>query len=395
MPREDPLQAHLEHPAVGGTGQRVALGEVLDAPQQHGIPKVERGDGAELAQDRAEPARDAGHHAAAELHDDGADGLAVRDHRGDEDVAGVRQGVRQHRVRGGIQPAECQGLAPLPGEPDDVVRVGGKGRDDRRAVGREDDRPAVARADDDTAPEAEAIDDAVEDDPRLADRIGDIVQLGAQLHEGLEVGPAEAELALVEGREGGRCQGEEPERRHVQHGHALELEALTGDHVDGRHELRGLGVEDNEQQERVPESDLQAGAVRRKQRHADEVEEHEEAERALGRAGRIHRPGEEHAIDEEHQAQDEEAAPSDSPPEPLPAGGGEDVGDAAGDHRREGNAEELGPDGGPGHDDRRHREAEHEELQHPLAQGGELAAFVRPEPGPDRGHARPSSRNGR
>ena len=31
---EDPLEAHLEHPPVGGTGQGIALGEVLDVAQQ-------------------------------------------------------------------------------------------------------------------------------------------------------------------------------------------------------------------------------------------------------------------------------------------------------------------------------------------------------------------------
>ena len=78
---EDPLEAHLEHPPVGGACQGVALGEVLDAPQEHSVAEVEGGDRAELAEDRGEPPRDAGDDAAAGLDDDGSDGFAVRDHR--------------------------------------------------------------------------------------------------------------------------------------------------------------------------------------------------------------------------------------------------------------------------------------------------------------------------
>ena len=41
---EDVFQAELEHAAIGGAGQRVAFGEVLDVAQQDGVAQVERGD---------------------------------------------------------------------------------------------------------------------------------------------------------------------------------------------------------------------------------------------------------------------------------------------------------------------------------------------------------------
>ena len=56
--------------------------------------------------------------------------------------------------------------------------------------------------------------------------------------------------------------------------------AAARDHVDRRDELGGLGVEDDEQQQRVPERDLQARPVGAQQRDRDEMEVDQEADRA-------------------------------------------------------------------------------------------------------------------
>ena len=66
--------------------------------------------------------------------------------------------------------------------------------------------------------------------------IGDVVELGAELDERLEVGPALAELALVHRREGRRREGEQPERRDVEDGHPVELDrrARAGRRPAGR-----------------------------------------------------------------------------------------------------------------------------------------------------------------
>ena len=39
---QHPPELGLEHAPIGGTGQGVAFGEVLDVPQQDGVAQVER-----------------------------------------------------------------------------------------------------------------------------------------------------------------------------------------------------------------------------------------------------------------------------------------------------------------------------------------------------------------
>ena len=80
------------------------------------------------------------------------------------------------------------------------------------------------RAEDDAALEAEALGEAVEEDLRLVDRVGDVVEPGADVDERLKVGPAVAELALVHRREDRRRQGEQPERGDVEDRHPVELD---------------------------------------------------------------------------------------------------------------------------------------------------------------------------
>ncbi len=70
---EHALERQLEHAAIGRARERVALGEVLDVLEQHGIAQVERGDRRELAQHRRDPALDARAATRPVLDDDGAD----------------------------------------------------------------------------------------------------------------------------------------------------------------------------------------------------------------------------------------------------------------------------------------------------------------------------------
>ena len=87
---------------------------------------------------------------------------------------------------------------------------------------------AVARTEDDAAPEPEPHDDAVEDDPCLAHRVDDGVQLRAELDERLHVRAPQPELALVQRGERAGGKREQPEARDVEHRHPLELDALAG-----------------------------------------------------------------------------------------------------------------------------------------------------------------------
>ena len=131
------------------------------------------------------------------------------------------------------------------------------------------------------------------------DGVGHLVEPGADVDQRLEVGPPLAKLALVEGRERGRRQREQPEGGHVEDRHRLELDGAAGHHIDRRDELRGLGVEDDEEQERIPERDLEAGAIGGQQRDRHELQVDEEADRALRAAGRVHRPGEVETISQQ------------------------------------------------------------------------------------------------
>ena len=65
----------------------------------------------------------------------------------------------------------------------------------------------------------------------------------------------------------------------------------------GRDEPGRLGVEDDEQEQRVPEGDLQAGPIRGQERDGHQLEVDDEPDRALGPAGRIHRAGQVQPVD--------------------------------------------------------------------------------------------------
>ena len=81
----------------------------------------------------------------------------------------------------------------------------------------------------------------------------------------LQVRAAEAQFALVERGED-RCRdGEQPERRDIEDGHPVELDPDAGRDIDRRDQGGGLGVDDDEEQQGVPQRDLEPGPVGREE----------------------------------------------------------------------------------------------------------------------------------
>ena len=214
--------------------------------------------------------------------------------------------AHEQRVELGVEALDREQAAPFPGRPDD--RVGGcravplLAPREARTI-----RFAFRRAENQAARDAEPRSQAIEHDPRLVHRIGHLVQAGADVHQRLQVGPPLAQLTLVHGREDRGRQREQPERGHVQHRHAVELDPAPGDDVHRGEKLGGLGVENDEQQQRMPQRDLQPGAVRGEQRHSHQVQVDQEANRALGRTGHVHGVGEVQPVDQQHGAQQRHA----------------------------------------------------------------------------------------
>ena len=141
-----------------------------------------------------------------------------------EDVPGARQERREQRVADRVEPADRQEVLARPREGDDRVRFGRGRRGVVDADRGEDDDAALGGSQDDASLDVKPGGEAVEDDLRLLDRIGHVVELRAQLDERLEVGPALAELALVHRREDRRREREQPERRDVEDRHPVELD---------------------------------------------------------------------------------------------------------------------------------------------------------------------------
>ena len=80
--RQDAFEGDLEHAPVRGAGERVPFGEVLHVAQQHGIPEVQRGNRAELGQDRCHATLDpTDDRPRPVLDDDGSEGATVRHER--------------------------------------------------------------------------------------------------------------------------------------------------------------------------------------------------------------------------------------------------------------------------------------------------------------------------
>ena len=303
------------------------------------------------------------------LHDDGPDGPAVRDHRRDEEVPRAGHDVGQDRIERGLELAYGEDLAAVPGAGHD--RVGSRRhRGHLVAADRgEDDHLVFGRAQDDAAGEPETLGEPLEDGGGLADRIRHVIEPGADVDDGLQIGSAMAELALVHRGEDRCRQREQQERHHVEERHALEFDGRSGHDVDGGDEQRGLRVQHDQQQQGVPEGQLETGAVRGEQRDGDEVQVDEEAERALGAAGHVHRPGEEETVEEDHHRDERQPASLRRPSGQFVGHGHRCVDATDGEELDEVDAQDLGPDDGPARHDHGHPKAKEQKGRHPVAEG--------------------------
>ena len=114
------------------------------------------------------------------LDDDRAERPAVGEHRRRRAGCGRRAGASARSgLRSGSRRLTGSSSRALPGAADDRVGVGSasSARRRRRATRGRRRRPS-RRAEDEAALEAEPLGEAVEDDLRLADRVGDVVELG-------------------------------------------------------------------------------------------------------------------------------------------------------------------------------------------------------------------------
>ena len=361
---EDPLEGEGEHATVRGTREGVALGEVLHVLEQDRVPQVQRGDRGELAEHRGHAALDARPAPCPVLDDDRADRLVLHDHRRDEDVAGARQEAGEERVPGRVELLDRQDLAALPGSADDPVGLARGRRCIVDAVRRERDDPAVGLTQQDPALEPEARHDRRQHDIGLLDGVRDGIKAGADLDEGLQVRPALPELTLVQRREERRREREQPERGHVEHGHLLELDRDPRLHVHGGHQLRGLGVEEHDEEQRVPEGHLEPGAVRGQQRDGDQLQVHQELDRALRAAGRVHRGCEVETVDEQERGHGAVGEPARASADHLSDHRDRQVGDGADAEGAVRHDQRVRSQQRPGRDDHAHRDAQHQQVGH-------------------------------
>ena len=394
--REDPLEAQLEHPAVGGAGQRVALGEVLDVPQEDGVAQVQRGDRRRTGRGprRADARRRAGD-GRRRLDDDRADRLGRRRssaRRGAWRAPGrrpTRNGSRAGSRRLDRQDRSRRSQARA----DDPVRVGRGRRDRRRSpCAASDDHPTVARTEDDAPPETEAVDEAVQDDPRLVGA-GSATssswpptstsdwRSARRWRSSRSLSAEKADVAMRE----------EPERRDVEDGHPIELDR----DARGRRRPAARAGRPARRARRTAAASPRGRSSARSGTSAsretrDQVEEDEEADRALGAAGRRTSRRRGTAPSSSSSAAQHERSPNraDLRRSHSTDGGDREVGARAG---RQGpttrSRADFGSDGRPGDDDRGHREPEErQELTHPVAEGGEFDCAPSPSAVPSGAH---------
>ena len=267
----------LEHPAVGRAGQRVALGEVLDVAQEHRVAQVQRGDRAELAEHRRDPAFDTPSDRPRPVLDDDRAERPGRPRRIGE-TSTLRASGRSE-VRSGLRAGSSRltGSRSLrrPGAGHDRVRVGRRRSGRRRRRGRQG-RPSgrPTRRGRRRAAKLEAVDESVEDDLRLAGpdrsrRRASSAELDQRLADRLRRWRSSRSfIAEKTDVASANSQNEVTLRTGIRSNSI----ARPGIDVDRRHERGGLRVEDDEQQQRMPQRDLQAGPVRGQQRDGDEVE---------------------------------------------------------------------------------------------------------------------------
>src|SRR5680860_1372391 len=83
------------------------------------------------------------------------------------------------------------------------------------------------------------------------------------------------------------------------------------------HDPEVLGVEQQQRQQRMPQRQLEAGPVGGQQRHRDQVQKDDVADRAVSAARLERHPVEVHAVDEQHCAEQQQPASPQAPPDPT------------------------------------------------------------------------------
>ena len=163
------------------------------------------------------------------------------------------------------------GSPVCPGPLDDRVDRELRSRLHLDAAGGEHDEARVAAAEDEPAGERVAGGEAVEDRARLAGRVALVIEQGADPDHGLEVGPALAEVALVQRPERPHDQREHPQRREAQPT-GRRRRATGGD--------ERAGGSDADEQHGLPGGHRQADPGRPQQGDGEQLEIDEELERA-------------------------------------------------------------------------------------------------------------------
>jgi hypothetical protein len=136
---------------------------------------------------------------AAPLGEHHAERLTVGDERHDRDVAPERQQLVEHRVfverpheRGRLGPQERLGQGPDPGRARDPGSA---------ALSRRRSLPLISVADEDHRPrEVEAVLGVLSEHERGIVGGADVLELETELDEGVQLGAAAAQRALVDGR---------------------------------------------------------------------------------------------------------------------------------------------------------------------------------------------------
>jgi hypothetical protein len=145
----------------------------------------------------------------------------------------------------------------------------------------------------------------LQEDPGDVVGIGGLVELGGHRRQRLHVRPPSPQLSLIERREEGSPQRHQPEHQHVEHGSLAEPGSAIGEgrrrRFDRLQKTGGLCVEHHEEQQGMPQRDLQSRAIGSQQGHRHEVEVDEEPERALGPSRQVGEPSEEEAVDQERR----------------------------------------------------------------------------------------------
>jgi hypothetical protein len=122
----------------------------------------------------------------------------------------------------------------------------------------------------------------------------DPLELGPELDERVQLGPALAQRPFVDRRAHRRSGREEQQADRSEDGVAIAPRRAIAQELGV-----GGGVAE-EQQQRVPHRELEARAVRHDQCHGDDIEEHEREDPAVGAAGQRDGKREEHTVEQQH-----------------------------------------------------------------------------------------------